>query len=475
MLNLPFYIQANSNTYEIRITQGSYLVNPDGSQGTHNQVGIDNAAIDFRRAAGDGVFSFLDGVVIGAFADYTDARYPISPVSGPATFGNYVTVRYNSPDAGGVFFATFAHISQNSAKPWLDLLKNSPNGIAVSAGEVLGRVASLEETPYSVHLHVSFARTLASGSSYATPHLIADSSVNPANAELLGRLTIDGLLVADAVIGDSITGNGLGFGAAAPDRFVGGDREDFLRGFGGNDTLVGGDARDTLEGGSDNDYLDGGAGSDLLVGGAGNDVYSVTPDDIIVELKNEGIDAVWVVGGTNYVVPSHVEILLLASGQPLNAKGNELGNTMVGNGNANFIEGLGGDDQLDGGVGGDTLIGGRGRDTLHGGKGSDDFRFDSVTDSNILFADLILDFTFSAGERDRINLSAIDANSLLAGNQAFVFIGSAVFSGDAGQLRVTPAAGLGYAIAADTNGDRSADMVINVQSSAIPSASWFVL
>jgi hypothetical protein len=46
--------------------------------------------------------------------------------------------------------------------------------------------------------------------------------------------------------------------------------------------------------------------------------------------------------------------------------------------------------------------------------------------------DHILDFTPGT---DRIELDRIDANTLLAGNQAFSWIGSNAFSGSAGELR----------------------------------------
>ena len=55
---------------------------------------------------------------------------------------------------------------------------------------------------------------------------------------------------------------------------------------------------------------------------------------------------------------------------------------------------------------------------------------DSVVGAN---ADVITDF--SHGQADRIDLTAIDANAAVAGNQAFSFIGSGLYTGVAGQLR----------------------------------------
>jgi serralysin len=56
-------------------------------------------------------------------------------------------------------------------------------------------------------------------------------------------------------------------------------------------------------------------------------------------------------------------------------------------------------------------------------------------------------------EGDWIDLSAIDANTAISGNQAFDFIGSDAFTA-AGQLRLSN--GILYA---DTNGDKAADLV----------------
>jgi Ca2+-binding RTX toxin-like protein len=88
-------------------------------------------------------------------------------------------------------------------------------------------------------------------------------------------------------------------------------------------------------------------------------------------------------------------------------------------------------------TGNDTLIGGLGADTLTGGKGADVFKFNKVSDTGIdvKTRDTITDFKTTDG--DKVDLSGIDANSKLTGDQAFTFIGSAAFSktNAAGQLR----------------------------------------
>jgi len=71
---------------------------------------------------------------------------------------------------------------------------------------------------------------------------------------------------------------------------------------------------------------------------------------------------------------------------------------------------------------------------------------------------------------DKINLSAIDANTLVAGDQAFVYIADAIFSGQAGQLRL--ADGI---LAGDTNGDRLNDFELGLTGVTTLTANNFLL
>ena len=105
-------------------------------------------------------------------------------------------------------------------------------------------------------------------------------------------------------------------------------------------------------------------------------------------------------------------------------------NRLLGSNSAEAILGVSGNDTLIGQDGNDTLVGGAGGDRLSGGTGADFFRYDSVAESTSRARDTIVDFQLG----DRIDLSRIDAISLLGGDQAFVFIGSADFTA-AGQVR----------------------------------------
>ncbi|HYI41552.1 MAG TPA: M10 family metallopeptidase C-terminal domain-containing protein, partial [Allosphingosinicella sp.] len=113
-------------------------------------------------------------------------------------------------------------------------------------------------------------------------------------------------------------------------------------------------------------------------------------------------------------------------------------------------------DTLKGGAQNDLLLGNLGGDTLSGGGGADIFRYDSTTDSNSASRDHILDFTPGT---DKVDLSRIDANTLVAGDQAFTVIGTSAFTGQAGQLRAFQQGG-DWILQGDTNGDGVADLEI---------------
>jgi Ca2+-binding RTX toxin-like protein len=85
-----------------------------------------------------------------------------------------------------------------------------------------------------------------------------------------------------------------------------------------------------------------------------------------------------------------------------------------------------GNDTLIGGGGNNTLIGGGGADKLTGGSGLARFVYDSISNSTVAAPDLITDF--HAG--DKIVLSAIDANTALAGHQSFHLGATAGHAGD---------------------------------------------
>ena len=109
---------------------------------------------------------------------------------------------------------------------------------------------------------------------------------------------------------------------------------------------------------------------------------------------------------------------------------------------------------------------------LTGGLGADRFVYTALEQSGLGAAnrDLITDFVNGT---DRIDLSAIDANTLAVNNNAFTFIGTAVFSA-AGQLRYA-AAGTNTVVEGDVNGDGTADFEIQLTGIHTMTAADMVL
>jgi len=106
--------------------------------------------------------------------------------------------------------------------------------------------------------------------------------------------------------------------------------------------------------------------------------------------------------------------------------------------------------------------------TSYSGAGNDRL----VSDSTPRARDHIDDFTHAEG--DRIDLLAIDADSLADGNQAFTYIGEQSFSGTAGELRWLRTDDATY-VQADVDGDRLADLVIVIGKPIDLTGSDFLL
>lgn len=216
-----------------------------------------------------------------------------------------------------------------------------------------------------------------------------------------------------------------------------------------NNSLTGNLAANILSGDAGNDVLNGGAGADQMSGGTGNDIYYVDNlADTVIETSTLLTEIDTVYSSVNFVLGANVEHLTLTGSGVINATGNVLANTLTGNSAANI---------LNGGTGNDWLTGGAGKDTLIGGTGADRFDFNVQADSGIgSLRDVISDFRRADG--DKIDLSGIDANLSLAGNQAFKFIGAAAFTGNAaGLARFT-----GGVLYLSTDADTASEMEIQL-------------
>lgn len=241
--------------------------------------------------------------------------------------------------------------------------------------------------------------------------------------------------VASEVLGN--IGNDTLIGGAARDVLQGEGGQDSLEGGGGNDLLVGGTEADALDGGDGDDVLRPGAGLDIVDGGGGaRDVLDYLGSAAVVVNLGSG-DA----SGGDAQGDIFVGFEWLAGGNAGDALTGDAGaNGLLGRLGHDNLSGAGGNDVLVGDAGNDTLAGGAGVDILRGGAGADWFRFIAATDSGApgQVRDRIGDFV--QADADRIDISAIDADTGLAGVQDFAFIGTAAFTA-AGQVRAQVIAG----------------------------------
>ncbi|NTU54236.1 MAG: cadherin-like domain-containing protein [Chlorobiaceae bacterium] len=224
-------------------------------------------------------------------------------------------------------------------------------------------------------------------------------------------------------------------GTIGKDTISGSTSDDHLYGYGGNDTLSG------FHG---NDLLDGGAGADRLEGGAGDDVYLLdNTGDVVVELTGSGTDTVR--ASVNCTLSANVENLTLTGSDAINGKGNVLANVINGNDAANVLNGATGADTISGAGGNDTINGGTGIDVMSGGDGLDLFVFDYLAKSETgivsVSHDIITDFVSG---QDRLDLTAIDANAGVSGNQVFdsALLSAMTPFSSVGQLRFDSVTGM---------------------------------
>lgn len=276
------------------------------------------------------------------------------------------------------------------------------------------------------------------------------------------------------------------------------------------DTLTGNSANNVLTGLNGNDTLNGGNGNDLLNGGGGIDTASYSTatagvnvgldvgdgdsteasgHDTLVDIEsltgssfNDTFYAKWLWDGTFRGEAGH-DTLTIERGHDFTLDGGSGNDTLNGWEGYGTLNGGAGNDQLhvivgdytlNGGTGNDTLVAEFSSATLNGGAGADTlihtpnpfvqdenpvtFEYTSVNDTpSGSGRDTITGFTGKgAGVGDKIDLTDIDANALVSGNQAFTYIGNAPFTA-AGQLRYNTTSGI---LSGSTDADAASEFQI---------------
>ena len=277
----------------------------------------------------------------------------------------------------------------------------------------------------------------------------------------------------------------------------------------GNDRIdsggVDGSGVDRISGGMGDDSIDGGRGRNLLFGDAGDDTIRTAYGSGQID-GGRGTDTVNVGQGLvdlekgiyvgdfegRYTLTSIENVEFFSVFPGLRVFGDEGDNQFRSQySDGVMLDGRGGDDLLEGGMGVDTLIGGTGDDrlfaaggidTLRGGDGFDTMRGGVDADTFIFgkgefgtdaaLSDRIGDF--NSGQGDIIDLTRVDANSNARADQDFVFVGTAAFTGVAGELRYAVDAE-GALVSGDLNGDGAADFTIRLDGVTALTAADFVL
>lgn len=215
-----------------------------------------------------------------------------------------------------------------------------------------------------------------------------------------------------------------------------------------SDTLIGNAAANVLDGGS-------GLGDDRLDGRGGVDTVSYAS-------ASAGVTVSLALAGAQNTIGAGFDTLANFE----NLRGSSFSDTLTGDNANNLIEG---------GKGADLITGSLGADRLAGGSDGDRFRYLTVAESpnSPNLCDRILDFN-PAEPNERIDVSAIDANSFLAGNQTFVWKGLIAnpLALAVGELGYTSAAGVAIVYGRST---ASVDFSLRLDGVSALAAGHFIL
>lgn len=216
-----------------------------------------------------------------------------------------------------------------------------------------------------------------------------------------------------------------------------------------------------LNGGAGNDYLQGSYGADTLAGGTGNDTLhgGISTYNGYVDIADYSAATAAVTANLSTGVATSkstgTDTLISIEG----IVGSAFADTLTGkNSQSDYLQGGAGADILDGAIDGY----------------SDYFVYTALTDSSGSSYDTIKNFVSAGYYTDKIDLRSIDANINDSYDNHFSWIGTAGFSGTAGELGYTQTTSDTF-VNADVNGDQVTDITIKITGIHDLTQSNFIL
>lgn len=279
------------------------------------------------------------------------------------------------------------------------------------------------------------------------------------------------------------TGNDTLLGSNVDDEYYDEDGHDQINMGDGSDAVFAGPGNDTIDGGS-NTSGGGEIKGDTIRFGISFDMFgnrSVVTQGVTMDLASTTAQALGFYGNDTFL---NFENVVGGLGND-HFSGSNAANYLDGSGGNDFLRGFGGNDRIQGGTGQDILIGDGGADLMYLGQSADPFdheadvaKYIRISDSTDEGMDEIFNFQNIAaggvGGKDKIDLSSIDANPSLAGEQAFQFVGSAGFSLPGGEVRVAQFDDATL-VMVDNDGDSAAEMVFLIHGATGLVAGDFIL
>ena len=470
-------------------------INNTVDMGDGGNIFTNKGTLDLDALAGDGNDTFTNRSLIAGKVDLHDGHNNLvnsGTIDGTVTFGSGIDILKNAGHiADDVNLGDGKNIVANVGTVSGTLTAGTGDDKVVNGGDIYAvNLGDGNNTLTNIGQIFVGGITAADDNDTVTNHKLIAGGINLGNGHnvVVNSATIGGTIMSgdgdDAVTntgriaGDINLGNGnnvvINHGTIDGGPITGnGDDTVINTGFiklsvalgGGNDTFIGSKFVDSVYdeagddvyklGGGDDSVIYGASGKDFFDGGTGTDTLNASFLGVSIAV-NQGTKAVTLNGQT-------LAALSIQSGA---STGTIKTFEVITGGDANdILAGGAANEKIVGYNGDDTIYGGGGADHLTGAAGNDTFVYLGLTDSGNTKAtrDTIQDFE-GAGVAggDVIDLSAIDADTKLFGDQQFHLIGpDTPFTNVPGELRWihTPTDTI---IQGDVNGDGKADFSIDL-------------